>query len=256
MPAPRASEFPTARDAAALLIEARRDGRVLACLPPALAPRTVAHAYAIQDETARALGGVAGWKVGAKSPSAEPACAPIAQTLLHRSPRRCEPVELRLRGIEAEFAVRLARDLPLRARPYEAGDVRAAVDSLHAAIELVESRFADPRATDALSMLADCSSNGALVCGAGAGARAVDPARARVRLFAGAQCIDDVAGGNPAGDIWRLLAWLANHCVSRGSPLLAGQFVTTGSCTGLRHAAAGARVSALIEGLPPVEIEV
>jgi 2-keto-4-pentenoate hydratase len=257
MPPRSAGEFAVASQAAALLIEARRGGRTLTHLPPALAPSTAALAYAIQDETVIALGGVAGWKVGARGPTVEPTCAPIPRSLLHESPHRFEPAQLRLRGIEAEFAVRLARDLPARARPYAQGDVQAAVASVHAAIELVESRFEDPRNTDPLSMLADCSSHGALVYGAGASPRAVaDPSRARVQLWFGVDCLDDVSGGNPAGDIWRLLVWLANHCAARGKALRAGQVITTGSCTGLRYAGAGTRVRALVEGLSEVEIEV
>jgi 2-keto-4-pentenoate hydratase len=206
---------------------------------------------------ALALGGFAGWKVGAKGPAAEPTCAPIAPSLLHASPHRFEPAQLRLRGIEAEFAVMLAHDLPPRARPYEPGEARAAVASVHAAIELVESRFADRDAVDPLALLADGNSHGALVYGAGAQADAVaDPARARVQLWIGGERVDDVVGGNPAGDVWRLLAWLANHCAARGRALRAGQIVTAGSCTGLRLAPESTRVRASIDGLPPVEIEV
>jgi 2-keto-4-pentenoate hydratase len=257
MSAQSASEIATSREAAALLVEARLGGRTITRLPPALAPATVPHAYAIQDETALALGGVAGWKVGARGPTVEPTCAPIPRSLLHQWPHRFEPAQLRLRGIEAEFAVRLAFDLPPREGTYERSDVQAAVASVHAAIELVESRFEDPRNTDPLSMLADCNSHGALVYGAGASALSVsDPSRARVQLWFGTQCVDDVIGGNPAGDIWRLLVWLANHCAARGRALRAGQIVTTGSCTGLRYAPGGARVRASVEGLPAVEIEV
>jgi 2-keto-4-pentenoate hydratase len=35
------------------------------------------------------------------------------------------------------------------------------------------------------------------------------------------------------------LAWLANLCVDRGSPLTAGQIITLGTCTGLAPIASG-----------------
>ncbi|HEU0200821.1 MAG TPA: fumarylacetoacetate hydrolase family protein [Burkholderiaceae bacterium] len=244
-------------DAAMALVEARRTGATLRALPAALAPQTAADAYAIQDAVAHALGGVAGWKVGAKGLAAEPNCAPIPLPLLHASPHRFEAAQLRLRGIEAEFAFRFVHDLPPRARPYERDEVAAAVASVHGAIELVESRFEDIRTVDPLSLLADGNSHGALVVGAGVAAiDEVDSTRARVGLSFDDKTVAETTGGNPAGDVWRLLTWLANHCAARGGGLRADQIVTTGSCTGLQFAPAGTRVTVAIEGLPPVRVDV
>jgi 2-keto-4-pentenoate hydratase len=244
-------------DAAALLIEARRAGTTLRALPDALAPQTAADAYAIQEAVARALGGIAGWKVGAKGPALEPTCAPIPPTSLHASPHRFDGSELRLRGVEAEFAFRFARDLPPRAQPYERKEVAAAVESVHAAIELVESRFHDLRAVDPLSLLADGNAHGALVVGSGVAAiKDADPALVRVDLHFDDRTVAQTVGGNPAGDVWRLMTWLANHCAARGGGLRAGQIVTTGSCTGMQFASPGTRVRVEIEGLPPVVIDV
>lgn len=44
---------------------------------------------------------------------------------------------------EPEFAFRMARDLAPRATPYSVDDVLNAVATLHPAIELPDSRFAD-----------------------------------------------------------------------------------------------------------------
>jgi 2-keto-4-pentenoate hydratase len=243
--------------AAALLADARRNARALREFPPGLTPKTVHEAYAIQDAVIRAIGGIGGWKVGAKNPNAEPNCAPLPAPLVFASPKRFGPEELRLRGIEAEIAVRLGYDLPPRKEPYSTNDVAAAVESVHPAIEVVESRFADFRATDPLAVLADSNSNGALVYGEGRrDSIRIDQTRQPVRLSFDAAEVTNVVGGNTAGDIWRLLAWLANHCAARCGGLRKGEILTTGSCTGLLFAATGALVRAELEGLGSVEVTV
>src|SRR4030095_1593943 len=44
---------------------------------------------------------------------------------------------------EPEFAFRMARDLPPRSLPYTVAEVLDAVDTLHPAIEIPDSRFAE-----------------------------------------------------------------------------------------------------------------
>ena len=56
------------------LLEARRSGLQVA--PPFALPDRSA-VYAIQDGVAQATGPVAGWKVGARTPTAEPNPAPL-----------------------------------------------------------------------------------------------------------------------------------------------------------------------------------
>ena len=67
------------------LLEARRSGRQMA--PPfALQDRDAV--YAVQDGVARATGPVAGWKVGARTPTADPNPAPLLAGALVPSPAR------------------------------------------------------------------------------------------------------------------------------------------------------------------------
>jgi 2-keto-4-pentenoate hydratase len=74
-----------------------------------------------------------------------------------------------------------------------------------------------------------------------------------VKLSFGAKAVADATGGNPAGDIWRLLAWLANHAAQHHGGLRAGQIITTGSCTGLLFPETNATVSAVFSGIGSVE---
>jgi 2-keto-4-pentenoate hydratase len=243
--------------AAALLVETRRSARPLRELPMDLRPVTQRDAYAIQDAVIASMGAIGGWKVGAKSPNAEPTCAPLPESLVVLSPHTFPSDALRLRGIEAEIAFRLARDLPPRSVAYTAAEVFAAIGSVHPAVEIVESRFEDFRETDPLSVLADSQSHGALVFGPGrVDAIRIDPTRQEAVLYFDDAQVARTVGGNPAGDLGRLLAWLANHCATRCGGMRAGQFVTTGSCTGMLFAREHTRVVAELGALGRVEVGV
>jgi 2-keto-4-pentenoate hydratase len=66
------------------------------------------------------------------------------------------------------------------------------------------------------------------------------------------QTIDGAAlsrTGNPAGDMIRLVEWLANEGSRWAGGLRAGQFVTCGSWTGKTLAPAGAHVRVAFPGL-------
>lgn len=236
--------------AARLLLDARFPHRPLDALPEAHRPLDEAAAYAIQDEVAEALGGIGGWKVGAASPTAAPACAPLPAPGIVPSGHVFPRGAFALNGLEAEIGFTLARNLPPRATPYTEEDVLAAIRSVHPVVELVDSRYVDMRAADPLSALADLASHGALVVGPGCTADLrVDQTRQPVRLEAGDQLLYEGVGGNAAGDVFRLLAWLANHAAVRCGGLRAGQVVTTGSCSGLAFARPPVRVRATLAGI-------
>jgi len=241
--------------AAEFLLAARQGGRRPAALPEHLRPRTIGDAYAIQDAVAARLGAIGGWKVGAKNASAEPTCAPLPATLILRSPQRFAPGRFAQNGVEAELAFTLSHDLPPRPQPYRAADLEAAVATVHAAIEIVDSRFADLGAVDPLSVLADFQSNGALVVGHGV---ALPPAfkssTQEVSLDIDGIRVVESRGSNPAGDVIALLAWLANHVAARNGGLRRGDLVTTGSWTGMRFVASGTRIEAAFPGIGGADV--
>ncbi len=230
---------------ALLLGGARRTGTLIEALPAAFMPADAAEAYAVQDAVARALGTVAGWKVGASSPFAEPNCAPLFAELMAPSPAQWPAARFHRRGVEAELAFRFGKSLPERPAGYNDDEVWEAIDTLHVAIEIVESRFANFPATDKLLQLADNQNNGAFCVGAPIGNwRGLDFLRQPSILIIDGKEKAKAIGGNAAGHPGRLLTWLANHCAARGYGLAAGDIVTTGSHTGLVFAEPGAVVTA------------
>ena len=230
-------------DAARLFLIARRgESPRLDGLPAALRPETQGEAYAIQQAVIAELGGIGGWKVGSPSPAATHfTCAPLPAGTVVDGPVTIQGSD---RGVEAEIAVRLGRDLPPRETPYGLDEIRAAIASAHPAIEVLESRFVDAAAAGALSALADSLSNHSLVLGpAIAGWEQINLLNETVRLI-----VDGVeikhGTANPGGEMLRLVAWLADEGTRWAGGLRAGQVVTTGSWTGKDYVAPGAEVVA------------
>jgi 2-keto-4-pentenoate hydratase len=240
---------------ARLFLEARRAGGPLVVPEPGGALAEAADAYVVQERVVRELGPVGAWKVGAASPTAEPLRAPILAATIHASPVTLPASGFHLIGIEAEIAYRLGADLLPRERPYAPEEVAAAIEGMLPAIELVDTRLADHETAPPLWKLADNQINGGLVIGDLVTEwRRLDPPSQPVRLEIDGSVVAEGRGGNTAGDPFRLLVWLANRCGAHCGGLRQGQIVTTGSLTGLRFVAPGARVRATLEGLGQVAV--
>src|SRR5215831_10937982 len=124
------------------LIAARQSGARIASLDRNEAPASAAEGYAVQEAILKQLGiGIAAWKAGASSPTAEPQAAPILADRSKPSPARFALPSFALRTVECELAFSFARDLPKRATPYSEAEVLDAIDAMHVAIEILESAF-------------------------------------------------------------------------------------------------------------------
>lgn len=243
--------------AARLLIEARAKRRPITEPPAELAPRDEAEAYAIHERVVAASGPVVAWKVGAPSPEAEPGYGLITAETQSVGPARFAFDAFALWAVEAEIAVTFGRDLPARQAPYSREEVVAAVATWHAAIEVLDTAFADWAATPALWRIADRQSHGALVLGAGVVRPPEGPLeRLAVTLVIDGATIFEHRGGNTGGDPLRLLTHLANARRSAARPIRAGDVVTTGSATPFLQAQAGQSVEARFEGLPPAMLAI
>lgn len=246
--------FDTER-AVALLIEAGQTGRLVTAFSPG--PGDADEAYAVQDRVCRTLGTVGGWKVGARTPDALPSAAPLLQDLIQTSPASWPAHNLHLRGVEAEIAFRVGRDIPAGADPLDDASAFAAIESVHAAIEIVDTRLDNWKDADPLWQLADNQSNGGFVYDpTGIPFRAQDFTAAPVRLTIDGRVTVEQRGGNTAGDPRRLLLWLIDHAVRRRGGLAAGTMITTGSYTGMIFVEAGARVEAEFDGVGRAEVQV
>ncbi|TPW33694.1 2-keto-4-pentenoate hydratase [Oecophyllibacter saccharovorans] len=255
---------------ARLLLNARHDahksggessGAPLRELPPSLVPENAAQAYEIQDLVRRELeqnhvpygGPVVAWKVGASSPQAEPVCAPIHRGTVFASGAVIPDELCHVFGAEAELGFRLSRALPPRATPWTREEVEEAIGSVHAVIELVDSRFETFGSQPALTHLADQASHGALVIGYGRrNWRDFNPAELNMKMWIDGKLAYDQSGTTPAGDPVRLLVWLANQASRRGLGLPAEVTIITGSTMGSHFVGPGTALKVLFSGLPEV----
>ena len=217
--------------AANTLADARRTQTPILDLPIDLRPATLEEAYAVQDTLAETYGEIGGWKVGAPSPDATPLYAPMPRSGIAEGGAVVRGK--RYRGLEAEVAFLLGKDLPARASAYSRDEVFAAIASCHPAIEILESALTDPIAAERMSMIADLQMHGAFVYGPAHPAwREIDWTREQVTLAVDGMVRIERTGSNTAGDLLRLLPWLANEAAARTGGLRAGQWITTGSWTG------------------------
>src|SRR6201995_1000031 len=228
-----------------------RAGTKLAALDAAQRPQSRKDGYAIQAELEKS-GKLFGWKIAATSEAgkkhinvaarmagrilADKVIADGGTAAMHGN---------EMRVAEPEFCFRMARDLPPRATPYSVAEVLDAVDSLHPAIEIPDSRFADFVSAGEAQLIADNACAHLFVLGAATTAdwRARDLVEEKpVIAMRGKQFIGH--GKNVLGDPRVALAWLANELRELGITLRAGEVVTTGPCHPPLPIASGDRMEA------------
>jgi 2-keto-4-pentenoate hydratase len=233
------------------LLEARRSG--VQVRPPFALPDRAA-VYAIQDGVAKAAGPVAGWKVGGRTPTAEPNPAPLLAGALVTSPARFDGKAMHMIGVEIKISFHIARDIGARSEPVEREEALAAVGDAFVGMEVVDTRLADFKSVDPEWLLADNQMNHALVIGDSVKDwTRLDWANLRVKLVIDGKTEVEQTGGLGAVDPVRPLAWMIDHAVRQRGGIRKGQAITTGSWTGLRYYPPGTWARGEFAGLGAVE---
>lgn len=256
-------------ETAALIADARLARTPLARLPDGLRPADEATAYAVQarvhDRLADArYGRRIGWKIGCTTPVMQtylgipnPCGAGLFEGTTHRSGAIVPATDFRHVGIECEIAVRLGRDLEPTDTPFRAEDMAGAVESVMAAIELVDDRYVDWRKTDTPTLIADDFFAAGSVLGEPHPLSAVPDLAtlSGVTRINGAE-VGRGRGADVLGHPLAALAWLANSLAARGERLRAGEIVLTGSLVETRWLKPGDKVEIEITGLGTVAMAV
>lgn len=229
-----------------LLLTARRTHTPIVDLPAELTPASEQEAFAVQDQIAQAYGPIGGWKIGAAGPEGLPFFAPMPAGWMGEDGALFRGLNHRLLGVEAEIAFHMRQDLAPSATPYTRDEVVAAIGSCHPAIEVLESAFVDPQAVARTNMLADMQMHGGFVAGPPVPQwHEIDWANELVTLTVDGAVRYEAVGTAPAGpDLVRLLVYLANEGAARTGGLKRGDWITTGSWSGLTWASPGAEVVA------------
>lgn len=209
-------------------------------LPADCRPANRSEAYAIQAELERISGqSRRGWKIAATSIAGQNHIGvdgPLAGRLLsNRVLTDGAIVSLDgnlMRVAEAEFTFQFGKSLPKRAEPYPQEEVLAAVESLHCAIEIPDSRYHDFARVGAPHLIADnaCASWYLLGEAVSADWRRLNLAEHKLTAYLNGAPVADGIGANALGDPRVALTWLANELNTFADGLLAGEIVTTGTC--------------------------
>ncbi len=216
-----------------------RAGTKLGNLAAAERPTSRRDGYAIQAELEHLSSEkLFGWKIAATSEAGQkhinvagPMAGRILKETLIADGGTAPMAGNEMRVAEPEFAFRMRIDLPPRPSAYSVADVLDAVDTLHPAIEIPDSRFAEFAKAGEAQIIADNACAHLFVLGKATTAdwRALDLVEERpVITLRGQRFVGH--GKNVLGDPRIALAWLANELRELGIPLRAGQVVTTGTC--------------------------
>jgi 2-keto-4-pentenoate hydratase len=217
----------------------QKGGRI-AALSGESRPLTREDGYAIQARLEqRTASPLFGWKIAATSKAGQAHIAvdgPLAGRLLaervFENGSRLRFGSNHMRVAEAEFAFRLAVDLPPRAARYAVDEVLASVATLHPAIEIPDSRYVDFTAVGAAQLIADNACAHEFVLGPAAPDlwRSIDLRAHKVVGCVAGRSEHEGLGANVLGDPREALAWLVNELSQLNIRLRAGQVVTTGTC--------------------------
>src|SRR3954466_9911359 len=200
-----------------------RAGTKLAALEDSQRPHDRAEGYAIQAAIEKySATHLFGWKIAATSEAGQkhinvdgPMAGRILAETIIPDGGTASMAGNEMRVAEPEFAFRMRVDLPARSTPYTVQQVLDAVDTLHPAIEIPDSRFADFVSAGAAQIIADNACAHLFVLGPPAPSnwRALDLVEERPvitmrdRQFVG-------HGKNVLGDPRIALTWLA-HALSQ-----------------------------------------
>lgn len=251
--------------AAALLVDMRREGRVVADLPDGLRASDLSESYAVQAAVVEALLGTdnqsIGYKCACTSPIAQEALQidrPLFGRLLSHT---TSPSGVTLpadgfthRVIEPEIALRVGADVPARAGGHTAESIIEYLDAAMASIEIVDYRY-ESWAVGALQVAADNAIHGWWIHGEPVTDwHALDLAAMTVSASRNGETVTTGSGANVLGSPLNVLAWLADELPQFGRQLRAGDLITTGVTTDVFEAEAGDLIAADFAGLGQVEV--
>lgn len=161
-----------------------------------------------------------------------------------------DPVRTIQPKAEAEIAFILGADLP--DPETSVAQAAAAVASVHAAIEIVDSRIADWKITFADTVADNGSSAFFVLADAGRALTGLDLEGAAMEMTVNGAVASTGVGAAALGNPLNAAAWLARTLAARGEPLKAGDILLAGALGPMVALTAGDQVVASIRGLGEV----
>lgn len=148
---------------------------------------------------------------------------------------------------EAEIAFVLGGDLPNPSTTVE--EIAAAVATVHAAIEIVDSRIADWKITFADTVADNGSSAFFVLADKGFPLEGLDLEGAPMEMAINDRVVSNGSGSAALGNPLNAAAWLARTLAGRGEPLKAGDILLAGALGPMVMLTPGDNVRAVVGGI-------
>jgi 2-keto-4-pentenoate hydratase len=226
--------------AAKLIWNCWKNGTTIQNLPDGLRPQSREQGYAIQAHYENFSGqSIFGWKIAATSLAGQkhigvsgPLAGRLLQERVFQSNSKLIFGKNKMKVAEPEFAFHMGETIKPRYTVYDQAEVMSAVDTLHAAIELPDSRFGNFLLVGEEQLIADNACANELVIGLEMPDlwRTLDLSIHEVTITILGGKTNIGLGANVLGDPRIALTWLANELSKNNISLNAGTTVTTGTC--------------------------
>lgn len=257
------------RRAAENIVRQRISLTPIEALPPRSRPQDEAQGYALQTEVNRllsksGLGRVVGHKIGCTTSVMQaflgipnPCAGDVfEETVRHGSATVPRSGFVKL-GIECEIAVELARNVFPSDGPFTRESIASAVNSVMAAMEIVDDRYHDYGALGMPTLIGDNFFD----CGCVLGEPVTDWRDLDLAALSGSTHVNGKEVGRGKGGLimghpFEALAWLAQSRAARGMGLKQGEFVLLGSVVETKWLDAGDDARVEIEALGSVSLKV
>jgi len=230
-------------------------------LPVGERPGDIADGWAVQRALDVLAGPRIGWKVASTSPASqqrlgitEPMAGALYEWQLVPNMGTVSPTHLRI--VEGEFAFRMSADLDPALAPFTVADVLGCVGSVHAGVEVPDSRLANYPHVSTPQLIADFMLARFYVLG---DALDVSPAELRdveVVVRRNGTQVSRGTGRDVLGDPCNVLVWLAHELARRGEQFRAGDLITTGACALVSGITEGDTVIATFAGCVDVGVRI
>ena len=235
--------------------------------PDSLIPQNVFDGYAIQNEVNRLLrmaklGPVVGHKIGCTTNVMQkfleidhPCAGEIFGSTVYSSKTELPLSKFNHVGVECEIVVRIGSDMLGLKGPFTPHSARHSVSAMMAGIELVDDRYEDYKQLNAATLIGDNFFNVGVVLGE----ELKNWQNLDLLTISGILKFDGIeiskgSGADILGNPFEALAWIANHRVKLGAPILAGSFVMLGSVVETVFIEKPCRIDIEFNGLAPVSV--
>ncbi len=256
-----------ALNVARAFVSARQQASALTRFP-GTAPSDLAAAYAIQEAAIRLWPDeIAGWKVGLVAPAEQAALrlARLAGPIFARSVIRTPPdvrvplpaIPHGFAAIEVELVAVVAHDAPPGKTEWTLDEAAALVGDWRLGVEFAASPLATINDLGAAVVVSDFGNNSGLIVGSHLDRALLDdPSKLLCRSVIDGHQVGHASAASLPGGPLEAVRFLAGHVASRGRPLRARQWVSTGAITGVHPVRPGQQAHVELIGRARIEVSI